>query len=176
MPYPFKDYDYIGDRYVNVKDPTATLGELMWYDRGIDKDTTPTECVICIEADNEMFTKYAHPKATLEAHKEDGANAEKMAIKEKETEEYIEYYTFYYGREYRKIYSELYKKYKEAYCAILLEKTYDQDDRICQHHLDSIEYHGELKRSVRTPSPTYDFCDRALIALADALFAVQREP
>jgi len=55
----------------------------MWYERNIDKDNTPTECLICIEAENEMYTKYAHPKAHLEAHNYAEIIAEKMAIKEK---------------------------------------------------------------------------------------------
>ena len=111
MEWPYKDYDYIGDRYVNIRDNTNPYGEIMWYER---KDTsTSTECLICIEAENELFTKYAHPKAHVEAHKEADIIAEKMSIKEKDTEEYIEHYTFYYGREYRKIYKELYKKTAE---------------------------------------------------------------
>ena len=68
MSWPFKDYDFYGDRYVNINDPTAECGEIMWYERDIDKDNTPTECLLCIEAENELYTKYAHPKAHLEAH------------------------------------------------------------------------------------------------------------
>ena len=77
----------------------------MWYERDIDKDNTPTECVICIEAENEMYTKYAHPKAHLVATALAFSNAEKLAIKEKDTESYIDYYIFHYGREYRRIFS-----------------------------------------------------------------------
>jgi hypothetical protein len=145
MSWPFKDYDFYGDRYVNIEDTTATLGERMWYDRDIDREKTPTECVICIEAENEMYTKYAHPKAHLEAHTQASINAEIIAIKEKNTEDYIEYYKFYYGREYRRIYMELYKKYKQEYSKIILEKIYDKNDKICQTHLESIQYHYELK-------------------------------
>jgi hypothetical protein len=160
--WPFKDYDYIGDRYVNVKDPNAECGEIMWYERDIDRDNTPTECVLCIEAENEMYTKYAHPKAHFEGHKEAEVFAKQMAFKKKETEEYIEYYTFYYGREYRRIYNVLYKQYKQEYANILLEKTYDKDDRICEYHLESIQYHGELKSSEsesgeQAPSGTYEY-------------------
>lgn len=160
-PLPFKDYDYIGNRYVNIQDETNNYGEIMWYER---KDinpfdtTTPTECVICIEAENEMLTKYAHPKAHLEAHTEAGIIAEQMAIKEKETEESIDYYIFYYGREYKKVYRELLKKYKEEYYAILLEKTYEKNEKLCYHHLESIQYHSELKSNVEENiSPIYDF-------------------
>jgi hypothetical protein len=160
-PWPFKDYDYIGNRYVNIQDETAICREIMWYDR---KDihpfdsTTPTECAICIEAENEMLTKYAHPKAHLEAHKEADIIAEMLAIKQKETEEYIEHYIFYYGKEYRRIYNILYKKYKEEYYTILLEKTYTRDEKICEYHLESIQYHSELKSSVEgNLSPVYDF-------------------
>ena len=119
----------------------------MFYER-VDiqpLNNTPTECIICIEAENEMYTKYAHPKAHLEAHTEASIIAEKMSIKEKETDDYIEYYTFYYGKEYRRIYKELYKKYKEAYSVTVLEKTYEKNDKICQYHLESIQYHFELK-------------------------------
>ena len=109
MNWPFKDYDFYGDRYVNIQDPT-TLEEIMWYERNIYKDTTPTECLICIEAEQENYTKYAHPKAHLEAHAQATTSAEALSFKEKDTEDYIEYYIFYYGREYKKIYKELYNK------------------------------------------------------------------
>jgi len=144
--WPFKDYDYIGNRYVTIQDSTAQCGERMWYDRNdIDPfgTTAPTECVICMEAENEMYTKYAHPKAHLEAHTKADVFGETMARKEKDTEEYIEYYIFYYGREYRKVYIDVYKTYKEEYSAKLLEKTYTRDDKLCDHHLYSIQYHGE---------------------------------
>jgi hypothetical protein len=143
MPWPFKDYDFYGDRFVNIQDPNAELGEIMWYER--DTHNTPTECVICIEAENEMYTQYAHPKAHLEAHTQATKIAERLALKEKETEEYIEYYTFYYGKEYRKINKELYKKYKEEYSILVLEKHYDENSKICQHHNESIQFHYELK-------------------------------
>ena len=142
MAWPFKDYDYIGDRYVTVKDATAFCGELMFYERNIDKET-PTECVICIEAETEMYTKYAHPKAHAEAHSQASTFAEQMALQEKVTEDYIDYYTFFYGKHYRRIYKELYKKYKEEYIGILLKKTYT-DDKICEYHLQSMYYHSEL--------------------------------
>ena len=143
--WPYKDYDYIGNKYVNIQDVTHPCGEIMWYERTDTTPTTPTECLICIEAENELFTKYAHPKAHAEAHKEADIIAEKMSIKEKDTDEYIEYYTFYYGREYRKIYKELYKKYKEDYYTILLQKTYNKDDKICNYHCESMQYYCELK-------------------------------
>lgn len=142
MPWPFKDYDFYGDRYININDPNAECGELMWYDRDIDRDNTPTECEMCIEAENEMYTKYAHPKAHLEAHKEAGIIAEKMAIKKKDTTDYIDYYTIYYSNEYRKIYTLLYKNYKEEYSRIVLERKHE---KICNYHNESIQYHYELK-------------------------------
>jgi hypothetical protein len=114
----------------------------MWYDRDIDRDNTPTECAICIEAENEMYTKYAHPKAHLEAHTTATNIAESLAIKEKDTEGYIEHYIFYYGREYNKIYKELYKKYKEEYSSIVFERKHE---KICNYHNESIQYHYELK-------------------------------
>jgi hypothetical protein len=117
----------------------------MWYERDIDRDKTPTECLICIEAENEMYTKYAHPKAHLEAHIEAGKITEKKAIKEKNTDDYLTYYTFHYGREYIKIYTIFYKKYKEEYSRIVLERKYKKDDKICNYHNESIQYHYELK-------------------------------
>jgi len=137
MSWPFKDYDFYGDRYVNINDSTAECGEIMWYERNIDRDNTPTECLICIEAENEMYTKYAHPKAHLEAHNYAEIIAEKMAIKEKNTDDYLDYYTFYYGREYI-------KKYKIEYSSIILEKTYEKSDKICNHHNECIQYHMNL--------------------------------
>ena len=145
MSWPFKDYDFYGDRYININDPNVECGEIMWYDRDIDRDNTPTECVICIEAENEMYTKYAHPKARLEAHKEADIIAEKMAIKEKDTTDYIDNYIFYYGREYRRIYNDLYMKYKKEYSQIVLERKYEKGDKICNYHNESIQYHYELK-------------------------------
>jgi hypothetical protein len=142
---PFKDYDFIGDRYVNIESTTSECGEIMWYERDIDRNNTPTECLICIQAENEMYTKYAHPKAHLEAHIEAGKIAEKMAIKEKDTTDYIEYYTFYYGREYRRMYNDLYKKYKQEYSRVVLERKYEKSDKICNYHNESIQYHYELK-------------------------------
>jgi hypothetical protein len=144
MPWPFKDYDYYGDRYVNMKDPNAILGETMWYERDINRETVPTECILCIEAENEMYTKYAHPKAHSEAHTQASHNAESLARKEKDTEEYLNYYIFYYGREYSKVYKELYKIFKEEYSKQVLEKKYNKTDKICQHHLESIQYHSEV--------------------------------
>jgi hypothetical protein len=124
VPWPFKDYDYIG----NIT-------------------TTPTECLICIEAENEMFTKYAHPKAHSEAHKDANTIAEKMAIK---TEDYIEHYTFYYRKEYIRIYKECIKKYKDKYYTILLEKG----GKMCNHHLECLECIEclELKSRIRSRS------------------------
>jgi hypothetical protein len=141
-----KDYSFIADRYVNIISPNTEFGEIMWYERDIDRDNTPTECLICIEAENEMYTKYAHPKAHLEAQSRATTVAESIAIKEKSIDDYLDYYTFYYGREYVKIYKELLKKYKEEYSEIVLGRKYNKDDKICQHHLESIQYHYELKK------------------------------
>ena len=146
MALSCKDYDFIADRYINIKDASDKFGEIMWYERDIDRENTPTECLICIEAENEMFTKYAHPKAHLEAHTQATIIAESLAIKEKSTEDYLDYYTFYYGREYIKIYNRSSKKYKEEYSETLLGRKYNEDDRICQHHLESIQYHYESNK------------------------------
>ena len=147
MPWPFKDYDFYGNRYVNIQDPAAELGEKMWYDReNIHDGNTPTECLICIEAETEMYTKYAHPKAHSDAHIEAGKIAELLAIKEKDTEEYLDYYTFHYGREYIKIYKEFYKKYKEEYSKIVLSRNYTSEDKICDYHSESLQYHSEIKK------------------------------
>jgi hypothetical protein len=135
MTWPFKDYDFYGNRYVD-------LGEIPWYDReNIHDGKTPTECILCIEAEQEMYTKYAHPKAHLQATAEASIHAEVLAIKERVTEDYIDYYIFYYGREYTRIYKELYKKYKEEYSKIVLGRSYDHEDKICPHHLESLDYH-----------------------------------
>jgi len=146
MSWPFKDYDFYGDRYINIKDTDSEFGEKMWYDReNIHDRKTPTECLICIEAENEMYTKYAHPKAHLEAHIEAGKIAEKMAIEKKDTSDYIDYYLLYFSREYRRIYITLYKKYKQEYSKIVLGRKYNKDDKICDYHSESIQYHYECK-------------------------------
>lgn len=145
MTWPFKDYDFIGDRYINIKSTTSECGEIMWYERDIDKDNTPTECLICIEAENEMYTKYAHPKAHALATAQASINAELLAKREKYTEEYIDYYIFYYGKEYKKIYNELYKKYKEEYSNIVLCKSYKNEGKICHYHLESLQYYHESR-------------------------------
>lgn len=146
MSWPFKDYDMVGDRYVTVKDTSKEFGELTHFERDIDKKNTPTECIICIEAETEMYTKYAHPKAHLEAHIQATNVAETLAIKEKYTEEYIEYYIFYYGREYKKIYKDLYKKYKKEYSDIVFQRKYGETVKICEYHHESIRYYYECKQ------------------------------
>jgi len=144
MAWPFKDYDYYGNRYVNMKDPKEG-GEIMWYDReNIHDGKTPTECILCIEAETEMYTKYAHPKAHLEATTHAAVHAEALGIKEKGTEDYLDYYTFHYTREYIKIYKKMYKKYKEEYSKSLLNSL-GPDDKICMHHIESLQYNYELK-------------------------------
>ena len=136
MAWPFKDYDFYGDRYIN-------MGEIMWYDReNIHDGKIPTECLLCIQAESEMYTKYAHPKAHSEASTKAAAIAEAMASKERGIDDYLDYYTFHYGREYIKIYKELYKKYKEEYSKSILSSV-GPDDKICQHHFESLRYTSE---------------------------------
>ena len=142
-----RDYNYIADRYVSVKDDNAEFGELQFYERTDITPEKPTECLICIEAETEMYTKYAHPKAHAEATVEASKLAEEIVTNHKEyVKEYIEYYTFYYGKEYKRIYTSLYKKYREEYHRMLLEKSYELEE-ICQHHHESCRYHYELRRS-----------------------------
>ncbi len=38
-----------------------------------------------------------------------------------------------------------YKKYKEEYSRIVLERKYEKDDKICNYHNESIQYHYELR-------------------------------
>jgi hypothetical protein len=132
---PSKDYEFYGDRYVNI-------GEQEWYTReDIHSGKIPTECIVCMEAENEMYTAYAHPTAHVEAHAHATTTAHASAVQEKDTDSYIDYYIFYYGREYRKIYTELYTRYKKEYSVSVLERSYGKDDKICQYHLESIQYH-----------------------------------
>jgi len=141
MNWPFKDYDYYGEKYVNI-------GDIMWYEReNVHSGKLPTECEICIEAEKEIFTEYAHPKAHLEAHTQATHTAKTLATKEPTTDDFIDYYIFHYGREYTKIYKELYTKYKEEYNAMVLERTYDMA-KICPHHQECIQYHNAKKSAV----------------------------
>jgi hypothetical protein len=138
MAWPFKDYDFYGNKYVNI-------GEIMWYDRvDIFSSNLPTECILCIEAENESYSKYAHPKAHVEASTQACMNAELIAIKDT-TENYLDSYTFHYGKQYIKIYKELYKFYKEEYSSIILSRSLHKDDKICDYHIESIQYHLEKK-------------------------------
>ena len=119
MPYcSSKDRNFGGDGYCEVADPNG-LGERIHV---------IVECILCIEAENEVYTKYAHPKAHLEAHTQATTAAETLAIKEKTTEDYLSYYTFHYGREYTKIYKTLYDKYRNEYSKIILGRKYDKKD------------------------------------------------
>lgn len=137
MVWPFKDYDFYGNRYVN-------LGEIAWYDReNIHDGKTPTECVICIEAEHEMYTKYAHPKAHLEATAQASIAAEALASKEKDTDAYLEYYTFHYGRQYIKLYKDLYTHYKNEYSKSVLDRAYETAN-LCDYHIESIQYRKYL--------------------------------
>lgn len=128
-----KDRNFGGDRNCNLANPNGT-GERI---------DVIVECLLCIEADNEMYTKYSHPRAHLEAHTHATRVAEMLAIKEKTTEDYLSYYTFHYGREYIKMYKNLYDKYRNEYNKIVLEKKYDKKDIICDYHQESIRYHYE---------------------------------
>ena len=130
-----KDRNFGGNRSLNIADPSNT-GERIHV---------IVECILCIEAENEVYTKYAHPKAHLEAHTQATNIVESLAIKEKTTEDYLYYYTFHYGREYIKIYKNLYDKYRNEYNEIVLERTYDKKDIICDYHLDTIRFHHEFK-------------------------------
>jgi len=87
-----KDSDFIANRYVNIDNGFGNE-YIPFYDRKDIDNNTPTECLICIEAENEMYTKFAHPKGHLEAHTRANMIAEKKAIKEKE--EYIDNYMFF---------------------------------------------------------------------------------
>jgi hypothetical protein len=89
------------------------------------------------------------------ASAEASVSAEGLARKEKNTEEYLEYYTFYYRREYIRIYKDLYKQYKEEYSKILLSRPYTRDDKVCQYHLESIQYEYELKKDSNQSVPQY---------------------
>ena len=140
-----RDYDYIADKYVNIKDENAEFGEIPFYEReNIFDGTTPTECLICIEAENENHTKYAHAKAHLEAHTTANVIAENLAINQDNVVDYMYRYLFDYGIEYRKVYLVLYKKYREEYNNTLLEKSYDYG-QVCPHHSESINYYQEYK-------------------------------
>lgn len=128
-----KDRNFGGDRNCEVANPNGTGQRII----------IEVECLLCIEADNEMYTKYAHPRAHSEAHIQATRVAEMLAIKEKTTEDYLSYYTFHYGREYIKMYKNLYDKYRNEYNKIVLEKKYDKKDIICDYHQESIRYHYE---------------------------------
>ena len=128
-----KDRNFSGDRNCEVANSNGTGQRII----------IEVECLLCIEADNEMYTKYAHPRAHSEAHIQATRVAEMLAIKEKTTEDYLSYYTFHYGREYIKMYKNLYDKYRNEYNKIVLEKKYDKKDIICDYHQESIRYHYE---------------------------------
>jgi hypothetical protein len=130
-----KDRNFAGDRCCEVANPTGT-GERI---------NILVECLLCIEAENEMYTKYAHPKAHAEAHTLATNRVESLAIKEKTTEDYLYYYTFHYGREYIKIYKNLYDKYRNEYSEIVLGRTYDKKDILCDYHQESIGFHYKFK-------------------------------
>lgn len=139
MPYcSSKDRNFGGDSYVNVANPNGT-GERI---------DIIIECLLCIEAENEMYTKYAHPKAHVEAHTQATNIAESLAIKENTTEDYLSYYTFHYGREYIKLYKNLYDKYRNEYSKIVLGRTYDKNDKICDYHQETIRFHYEFKEEL----------------------------
>ena len=140
-----RDHDFIADRFVNIKDKNAEFGEIPFYEReNIFDGTTKTECLICIEAENENHSKYAHSKAHLEAHTKANTIAEDLAIEQDIIVDYMYRYLFFYGKEYKKLYFELNKKYKEEYHNTLLEKSYEYG-QVCPHHSESIIYYHEFK-------------------------------
>lgn len=47
----------------------------------------------------------------------------------------------------KKIYKELYRQYKQDYSKLVLEKHYDEQSKICQYHVESIQYHQEQKQT-----------------------------
>ena len=77
-----KDSDYIAHRFVDVESDEAEPGTMPWYKRTDLSKESPTECLLCREAENEMYTKYAHPKAHLEAHKVANMFAEETIAKQ----------------------------------------------------------------------------------------------
>ena len=102
-----RDHDFIADRFVNIKDKNAEFGEIPFYEReNIFDGTTKTECLICIEAENENHSKYAHSKAHLEAHTKANTIAEDLAIEQDIIVDYMYRYLFFYGKEYKKLYFE----------------------------------------------------------------------
>jgi hypothetical protein len=133
-----KDRNFGGDRSCEVANPNGTGQRII----------IEVECLLCIEADNEMYTKYAHPMAHLEAHTHATRVAEMLAIKEKTIEDYLYYYTFHYGREYIKIYKNLYDKYRNEYSEIVLARKYDKNDIICDYHQESITFHYEFREEL----------------------------
>ena len=149
MSYPSRDSRFIGERYVNIKYPSSEDDE-MWYEKNIERNTNPTQCLICIEAENEMYTKYAHPKAHLDAQIKASSIAESKAIKERDIEDYTDYYIFFYGKEYKHIYKERLEYYKCEYNDIILGRKYEKDEKICDHHIHCIEYHYDcIKHNTR---------------------------
>lgn len=134
-----RDSAYIADRYVSVSDPSAEYGALCWFEREDITANTPTECKVCIQAETECYTKYAHPKAHGEAHFQAAVVAEDLARKE-DSRAYIDYYIFYYGREYRSIYNRLYDMYREEYHKALLQSLNLNTDKVCMYHLESQSY------------------------------------
>ena len=141
-----RDHDYIADKYVNIKDKNSEFGEIPFYERE-NIYNTPTECLICIEAENEKYTQYAHPKAHLEAHTKANIIAQDLAIDEQNIDNYLYRYLFFYGKEYKKVYSDFYTKYREEYNNILLEKSYEYG-QVCPHHSESIIYHYEFNNKI----------------------------
>jgi hypothetical protein len=134
-----RDSVYVADRYVSVTDPSAEYGTLCWFERTDITANTPTECMVCIQAEMEAYSKHAHPKAHDEAHTQATMIAEELAAKE-DQRAHVDYYIFYYGREYRGIYNRLYNKYREEYHTALLHATKAHTDRVCQYHLESQSY------------------------------------
>jgi hypothetical protein len=128
------DSDYVADRYV-------TKNGIPWYQRQDIGPATPTECMICLEAERQKYTLYSHPRAHNEAHSIAEWRANDFASIQNKTQDFLDYYTFFYGREYKKLYMDLYKKYREEYHIFLLRQIYGAE-QVCQYHLESIQYHA----------------------------------
>jgi len=138
---PSKDSDYIAHRFVDIVQEEEGKGKIRWFKRtDLCKDSI-TECLLCREAEEEMYTKYAHPKAHLEAHTKANTSAEERALQE-HSNDYLDYYVFFYGKEYTKRYATLYTHYRDEYRQMLYARQY-ADDQLCSYHIDSVRYHKE---------------------------------
>jgi len=54
---PFKDSDYVAHRFVDIVQEEEGKGKICWFKRtDLYKDSI-TECLLCREAEEEMYTK-----------------------------------------------------------------------------------------------------------------------